>query len=62
MFMKILLHIKLLESSVSIVACFESLCGACSVLQLLKILPGLFSTDDAEFIDNNCDWSTAKHF
>ena len=60
--MKISSQIQMLESSVSIVACFESLCGVCSISQLLKILPGLCSVDDATFIDDYCNWSTAKHW
>ena len=60
--MKIASQIQMLESSVNIIACFESLCGVCSVSQLLKILPGLCSAKDTEFIDGNCDWSSAKHW
>ena len=61
-FMKISSRIQTVDSAVTIVACFESLCGVRSVSQLLKDLPGLCSTDDAKFIDDNCDWSTAKHW
>ena len=48
--MKISSQIQMLESSVSIVACFESLCGVYSISQLLKILPELCSVDDATII------------
>ena len=58
--MKISSQIQTIESAVSIVVCFESLCGVLSVSQLLKTLPGLCSTDDAKFVDDNCDWSTAS--
>ena len=61
-FIKISSHIQTLECTVHIVACFESLCGVRSVSQLLKSLPGICSADDAKFIDDNCDWSTAKHW
>ena len=58
------LHIQIqkLESTVSIVACFETLCGVRSVSELLKLLPGFCSADDAEFVDKCCNWSPAKHW
>ena len=61
-FIKISSRIQTLECTVHIVACFESPCGVQSVSQLLKSLPGICSADDAKFIDDNCDWSTAKHW
>ena len=53
-----------MESSVSIIACFEALCGVRSVTQLLNVLPSLGKTDDAKFIDDNCysNCSSAKHW
>ena len=30
--------------------------------ELLKIVPTLCESDDARFIDENCDWSCAKHW
>ena len=49
-FMKISSWIQTVDSAVTIVACFESLCGIRSVSQLLKDLPGLCSTDNAKFM------------
>ena len=62
LFLKIASQISKLESSVNIVACFETLCGVRSVKQLLEKLPSLCSSDDAAFIDKDCDWSAAKHW
>ena len=61
-FMKISSQIQRLENSVHIIACFESLCSVRCVSQLLNILPGLCSAEDAQFIDNNCNWSSSKHW
>ena len=61
-FLQIASKIQILESSVTIIACFEALCGVRSVTELLQIVPNLCKADDAEFIDGNCDWSCAKHW
>ena len=61
-FLKICSIIQKLDSSISIVACFEALCGVCSVESLLGLLPELFSQEDAKFVDNFCNWSSAKHW
>ena len=61
-FLKILSQIQKLDSSVGIVACFETLCGVRSVKQLLDILPTVCSVSDAAFVDRSCDWSSAKHW
>ena len=64
LFLKISSQIQKLESTVtvSIVACFETLCGVRSVSELMKLLPRLCSADDAEFVDKCCNWSPAKHW
>ena len=54
--------IQVLDSSVSIIACFEALCGVRLVAQLLQIVPTLCKADDAKYIDDSCDWSCAKHW
>ena len=46
----------------SIVACFETLCGVRSVEQLLAKIPPLCSNDDTIFVDESCEWSAAKHW
>ena len=58
MFLKISSQIQALESAVKIVACFETLCNVRSV----AVLPTLSNHDDAKFIDENCNWSAAKHW
>ena len=60
--MRIALQIQKLDSTVSIVACFETLCGVRSVKQLLDILPTVCSVSEAAFVDRSCDWSSAKHW
>ena len=62
MFLKISSQIQALESAVKIVACFETLCSVRSVADLLNLLPTLSNHDDAKFIDENCNWSAAKHW
>ena len=62
MFLKISSQIQRLDSTVNIVACFETLCGVRSVKQLHEVIPTLCSVDDAAFVDKNCDWSSAKHW
>ena len=42
----------------SYIACFETLCNVRSV----AVLPTLSNHDDAKFIDENCNWSAAKHW
>lgn len=61
-FMKISGQIQKLDSSVSIIACFEALCGVRSVTQLLDVVPGVCESDDAKFVDENCNWASAKHW
>ena len=61
-FLQIAYKIQVLDSSVSVIACFESLCGVRPVTQLLQIVPDVCSNDDAKFVDKNCDWSCAKHW
>ena len=62
MFMKIAARIQTLPSGVEIIACFEALCGVRTVEVLLEKLPGICSTEEAHFVDNECDWSRAKHW
>ena len=50
-----------MDSSVSIIACFEALCGVRPVTELQKLIPSICNIEDAKFIDNDCDWSSAKH-
>ena len=45
--------IQTLDSSVSIIACFEALCGVRPVAELLKIIPTLCESDNTRFIDDN---------
>jgi len=43
------------------VACFETLCGVRTVNDLIKLNIEI-SQEDAGYVDNNCDWSMAKHW
>ena len=61
-FLKITNHINKSKNSEDIVACFEALCSARSVTDLLKKIPTLCSSDDAHFVDSDCDWSKARHW
>ena len=61
-FMKICSQIQQLDSSVSIIACFEALCGVRPVTELQKLIPAICKIEDARFIDSDCDWSSAKHW
>ena len=61
-FLQIASKIQFLDGSVSRIACFEALCGVRPVVQLLQIVPTLCMADDAKYIDDNCDWSCAKHW
>ena len=54
-FLQIASKIQTLDSSISIIACFEALCGVRPVTELLKIIPTLCKGDDAKFIDEKCD-------
>ena len=59
LFLKICSKIQVLKSSTSIIACFETLCNVRKVVQLLEVLCDF---EDAKFIDENCNWSTAKNW
>ena len=41
--------------------CFKALCGQISLVWVLEIISNL-SRDDAEFVDNHCDWTIAEHW
>ena len=62
LFLKNCSKIQVLESSTSIIACFETLCNVQKVVQCLEVLPGLCDFEDAKFIDENCNWSAAKNW
>ena len=49
------------QDAAKIVACFESLCGVRTVNELVKLNIEI-SQEDADYVDNNCDWSMAKHW
>ena len=61
-FLEICRKIKTLDSRVDVVACFESLCGVRSVSNLLQKLPSLCTIQEATIIDEQCNWSVAKHW
>ena len=41
--------------------CFEILCGVRTVNELIKLNIEI-SQEDVDYVDNNCDWSMAKHW
>ena len=49
------------QDAIKIVACFETLCGVRTVNELVKLNIEI-SQEDADYVDNNCDWSMAKHW
>jgi len=49
------------EEPLRIVACFETLCGVRRVNDLIKLNVNI-PQEDADYVDNNCDWSVAKHW
>ena len=61
-FLAISNKIQKVESDITIVACYEALCGVRPIKDLLKKLPGVCSIEDANFVDEKCDWSIAKHW
>ena len=61
-FLRISSSISKLNSSVEIIACFETLCGVRSVEQLIEKIPTMCSAEDARFVDQSCDWSIVKHW
>ena len=61
-FLEICRKIKTLDSRVDVVACFELLCGVRSVSNLLQKLPSLCTIQEATIIDEQCNWSVAKHW
>ena len=46
--------------AVDIVACFETLCDARSLEQLLDKIPGLYTKSEAQLADGQKNWSSAK--
>ena len=60
--MKICSQIQKLDSSVNIIACFEALCGVRPIIELQKLIPSVCSIEDAKFINDDRNWSSAKHW
>ena len=51
------------QDAIKTVACFETLCGVRTVNELVKLnIDSEISQEDADYVDNNCDWSLAKHW
>ena len=62
MFESIAKCIPHLKSPVQVIACFEALCGVCTIVELLNKVPSICRTEDAQFVDKNCDWTAAKNW
>ena len=45
----------------NVVKCFKALCGQIKVISLLEVIPDL-NKADAEFVDQQCDWTKAAHW
>ena len=45
----------------NVLKCFNALCGQISLVWVLEIISNL-SRDDAELVDNHCDWTIAEHW
>ena len=61
-FVNIAKKIPLLTNAESVVACFEALGGVRQCRNLQKEHPSFCNPDDAKFIDENSDWTSAKHW
>ena len=42
----------------NVMKCFKALCGQIKVTSLMEVIPDL----DAEFVNQQCDWTTAAHW
>lgn len=62
LFMKICFSVPKQTSSIETIACFETLCGVRSACDLIKKVPSLLSVSEAKFIDEECQWSSAKNW
>ena len=51
-----------LKSAVQVIACFEALCGVRTIVELLNKVPSICRTEDAQFVEKNCDWTAAKNW
>ena len=60
-FTKITTKITEVKGGEKVLKCFKVLCGQSKIVSVLDIIPDL-SKDDAEFVDNQCDWTTAEHW
>ena len=54
-FLAIASQVQKLESAIDIVSCFEALCGVRPIKELIKKIPTVRSSEDANFIDKQCD-------
>lgn len=61
LFVHLAKQIPSLTSTLATIACFETLCGVRQCEVLHKEYPFICNSEDANFIDKNCDWSSAKH-
>ena len=58
-FLRIAGKIQFLKSAVDTVACFETLCGVRTVVQLADKLPDICSKEEAKMVDSHKNWSAA---
>ena len=61
-FLAIASQVQKLESAIDIVSCFEALCGVRPIKELIQKIPTVCSSEYANFIDKQCDWTIAKHW
>ena len=60
-FSKIASKITEIKGGENVVKCFKALCGQIKVTSLLEVIPDL-NKADAEYVNRQCDWTTAAHW
>ena len=60
-FSKIASKITEIKGGENVVKCFKALCGQIKVTSLLEVIPDL-NKADAEYVNQQCDWTTAAHW
>ena len=60
-FSKIASKVTVIKGGENVLKCFKALCGQTKVTSLLEVIPDL-EKDDAEFVNQQCDWTTAAHW
>ena len=52
-----------LHNQSEIIACFQALCSALPIIEVMQNVPSIsISHDEAAWVDANCDWSCTSHW